>query len=107
MRCEAVARTTKRRCARGAMPGSRFCRYHQGATSAVEPLGVQDEIALLKSHIRKAVEAGDEVAMRKGIETLCKAVRIQYVLGGRSAESLAGSLSKVLEEVGNELGITL
>ncbi|MGI5836930.1 MAG: hypothetical protein ACOX87_10675, partial [Chloroflexota bacterium] len=69
--------------------------------------GVSDEIALLRMLIRKAIREGDAEATRKGIETLCRALKLQYALEGRSAEGLASSLARVLDEVGNELGITL
>ncbi len=69
--------------------------------------GVDDEIAVLRMLIRKAVREGDADATRKGIETLCRAIKVQYALDGRSAEGLAGSLARVLDEVGNELGMSL
>ncbi len=69
--------------------------------------GVEDEIALLRTQIRKAAREGDVEATRRGIETLCRALKVQYAMEGRSAEGLAGSLARVLEEVGNELGMTL
>ncbi len=135
MRCTADAKRTGRRCGRVAQPGSRYCSYHQegargrplgegptggGASSysalpyeepqapeSAAPHGMDGEIALLRRRIREAADEGDWEAMRKGIETLCKVLKVQYVLAGRSSESLAGSLSRVLEEVGNELGIAL
>ncbi len=69
--------------------------------------GVGDEITLLRRQIREADQTGDSEGVRRGIETLLKALRVQHVLAGRSAESLADSLAKVLEEVGNELGMPL
>jgi hypothetical protein len=72
-----------------------------------DPPGVSDEIALLRRQIREAANAGDWESVRRGIDTLCKALRIQHVLTGRAAEGLSGSLAHVLEEVGVELGIPL
>lgn len=69
--------------------------------------GVGDEIALLRMLIRKAIREGDTEATRRGIETLCRALKVQYALEGRSAEGLANSLARVLDEVGNELGMVL
>jgi len=69
--------------------------------------GVEDEIAVLRMLIRKVAREGDVEATRRGIETLCRALKVQYALEGRSAEGLAGSLARVLDEVGNELGMAL
>ncbi len=69
--------------------------------------GVEDEIAVLRMLIRKVAREGDVEATRKGIETLCRALKVQYALEGRSADGLAGSLARVLDEVGNELGMAL
>lgn len=135
MQCTATAKSTGQRCGRAARQGSRYCRYHQegergrppgevatgGEASSCsafpyeEPRapesavshGMDGEIVLLRRRIREAADEGDWEAMRRGIETLCKVLKVQYVLAGRSSESLAGSLSRVLEEVGNELGMTL
>ena len=135
MRCTATAKSTGQRCGRVALQGSRYCRYHEAkergrppgeeatgsesfsrsafppeeseAPGSAAPRAMDGEIALLRRRIREAADEGDWEAMRRGIETLCKVLKVQYVLVGRSSESLAGSLSRVLEEVGNELGITL
>jgi len=69
--------------------------------------GVEDEIAVLRMLIRRVAREGDVEATRRGIETLCKALKVQYALEGRSAEGLAGSLARVLDELGNELGMAL
>lgn len=69
--------------------------------------GVDDEIALMRMLIRRAVREGDLEETRRAIDTLCRALKVQYALEGRSAEGLAGSLAKVLDEVGNELGMAL
>lgn len=69
--------------------------------------GVDDEIAVLRMLIRKVARDGDLEATRRGIETLCRALKVQYALEGRSAEGLAGSLARVLDEMGNELGMSL
>lgn len=69
--------------------------------------GVEDEIAVLRMLIRRVAREGDVEATRRGIETLCKALKVQYALEGRSADGLAGSLARVLDELGNELGMAL
>ncbi len=68
--------------------------------------GVEEEIALLRILLRKMAQEGDVEAARRNIETLCRALRVQYVLGGHSTEGLAGSLAQVPDELGNELGMT-
>lgn len=128
MRCEAIARRTGEQCSRSALPGGRYCRYHrrdgqregersfysdvleEGALElevAAALRGVEDEIAVLRMLIRKVAREGDVEATRRGIETLCRALKVQYALEGRSADGLAGSLARVLDEVGNELGMAL
>ena len=133
MQCAAIAIRTGRRCQRMVVPGTRYCRFHHDArvgdaeevtavrgdaplqSQVVMPIpgdtpvgiGVEDEIVMLRRQIREADQMGDPEAVRRGIETLLKALKVQHVLAGRSAESLADSLAKVLEEVGAELGTAL
>jgi hypothetical protein len=129
MRCVATARSTGVRCGRSALPGGRYCRYH-GSTgrqeAAGEPLypallddeapdleavaavrGVDDEIALLRMLIRKVAREGDVEATRRAIDTLCRALKVQYALDGKPADGLSASLARVLDEIGNEMGMAL
>ncbi|MHB0870819.1 MAG: hypothetical protein ACYC5J_15410 [Chloroflexota bacterium] len=133
MQCAATVKGTKRRCRQMALPGGDYCWVHaraeagrrgeQGAersfySDALDEVelglevatalrGVGDEIAVLRVLIRKVAREGDLEATRRGIETLCRALKVQYALEGRSAEGLAGSVARVLDEVGNELGMAL
>jgi len=136
VQCAAVARRTGKRCRLEALPRERYCRYHQneaqpqhedetpmqrdrtfysdaldegelGLEIAAALRGVDDEIAVLRMLIRKVAREGDVEATRKAIETLCRALKVQYALEGRAADGLARSLAKVLNEVGNELGMAL
>lgn len=133
VQCEAIARSTGRRCGRMAPADSALCRLHQGPAGsgpgrkagnrsfyadaleeevlglevAAALKGVGDEIAVLRVLIRKVAREGDLEATRRGVETLCRALKVQYALEGRSAEGLAGSLARVLDEVGTELGMVL
>jgi hypothetical protein len=129
VRCVATARSTGVRCGRSALPGSRYCRYHgpRGWEETSEELfystppegeafdlemaaavrGVDDEIALLRMLIRKVALKGDVEATRRAIDTLCRALKVQYALEGRPAEGLSGSLARVLDEIGNEMGMAL
>jgi len=133
--CEAIVRGTGKRCGRKTYSDSRFCGYHRrhpdkyGVAERGQELspfystgvrdgmldlevaaalrGVDDEIAVLRMLIRAAVQEGDAEGTRKAIETLCRALKVQYALDGRSAEGLASSLARVLDEVGSELSMTL
>ena len=131
MRCAAISKRTGDRCGRLVSPGDKFCCYHAKRSQRLEALeilgakplllregspeleplallrGVDGEILLLRAQIRRAAAEGDREYARRGIETLCKVLKVQYVLAGRSSEGLADSISRVLEEVGNELGMTL
>ncbi len=122
MRCAAIAASTGKLCRRPAGPGEAFCSYHRSHAApaptaeeepavrpetAVGDLGIGEEIALLRRQIREAHRAGDAEAARRGIETLIKAVRVQHVVEGRSAESISAHLARVLDEIGAELGTPL
>src|SRR5450759_4024081 len=103
MRCAAIVKRTGKPCARGALSGSRFCGYHrQGRFRVAGERSAEQERPSFYSDV---LEEGDLEATRRGIETLCRALKVQYALEGRSADGLAGSLARVLDEVGNELGM--
>jgi len=66
------------------------------------------EIALLRLMIRRAVKEGADLKLiTRGIDTLGRALKVQYGISGRAAQSLEEALAKVLDEIGNELGMTL
>ena len=69
--------------------------------------GVDDEIAVLRMLIRKVAREGDVETTRRAIDTLCRALKVQYALDGRPAEGLASSIARVLDELGNEMGMSL
>ena len=129
MRCAAVAISSGMRCKRAVVPGARYGSLHLNSRfggseevsaipsnapplpQAVTPIeseppagiGIEDEIAMLRYQIREARQMGDSEAVRRGIETLVKAVKVQRVIMGRAENSLTASLAKVLEEVGAEV----
>jgi hypothetical protein len=132
MQCTAVSVRTRKRCRLPALAGYRYCRHHRNALrpqeqwmpaegdavqpdqevpaipdALVERQGVSDEIGLLRHQIRQSYQAGDAEAVRRGIDTLCKALRIQHVLEGRSGEGISSSIAHVLDEIGAELGMPL
>lgn len=69
--------------------------------------GVDAEIAILRVMIRRMVNVGDVEAARRGIDTLCRMLRARHALDERSAGQLAGSLERVLDTLGEELGVPL
>ncbi|MCL5074201.1 MAG: hypothetical protein M1136_00905 [Chloroflexi bacterium] len=67
-----------------------------------------DEIALLKVLIRRALaEEPDLKMVRAAVDTLCRALKVQYALRGKAARNLEEALAKALDEIGNELGMSL
>jgi hypothetical protein len=47
------------------------------------------------------------VEARRDIEALCRTLKVQYALDDRSTDNLSQALARVLDEIGNELGMTL
>ncbi|HLI26029.1 MAG TPA: hypothetical protein VKZ60_03105 [Chloroflexota bacterium] len=132
MRCEALTRKGVP-CARPALRGERVCANHAGRCgarpgnrnalrhglysrqlSAVERVelfaaramaGLDEEIALTRLLILRALRERDPGAYARLAETLCRQLRTQRQLSGAGADSLAAALGKVLDEVAAELGI--
>lgn len=74
------------------------------AAEAARLEGIDTEIALLRLLIRKAArEEKDSREVRLRIEALCKALRLQHLLSGRSADTLAEMLGQALDEVGLQM----
>ena len=80
--------------------------------AAVAGLGLADEVALLRSAIQRL--AHDEAAasqvktlaeLRHQIDTLCTALKTQHALEGRDEDVISAALARVLEELGDELGV--
>ncbi len=73
--------------------------------------GLADEIALLRAHLKRAVEASprnakarkDLKVVTEGIETLLKAVSTQYRLSPRSSRDLAENMAAALNQLGDQL----
>ncbi|HEY8475637.1 MAG TPA: hypothetical protein VIN09_02075 [Chloroflexota bacterium] len=127
MQCAARLRRTGDRCPRPAVPGSAFCRRHgrQRSTApdfyarlltpeeradlaaAAQLDGIDAEIAILRVLIRRVASQGDLDAARKGIDTLTRALKVQYALSDRATDNLSQALVRVLDEIGRELGMAL
>ena len=74
---------------------------------AAELEGVAAEIAVLRVLIKQDLAHGNLAEARRDIDTLCRTLKVQYALDERSADTLAQSISRVLDELGEELGVTL
>ena len=69
--------------------------------------GVDAEIAVLRVLIKQDLSEGRMVEARRDIEALCRTLKVQYALDDRSTDNLSQALARVLDEIGNELGMTL
>jgi hypothetical protein len=69
--------------------------------------GVDAEIAVLRVLIKQDLSEGRVAEARRGIETLCRTLKVQYALDDRSTDNLSQALARVLDEIGSELGMTL
>lgn len=75
--------------------------------------GLAQEVALLRASIRRLArpdsEAGEHVKvlaeLRHQVEALCTALKTQLVLEGNGGDARAAELARVLDELGDELGV--
>lgn len=75
-------------------------------TAALGNLGLDDEIALLKVLIRRAVAAGAGAhTIIPAVNALVRALKVRHALRGQEARNLDEALSQALTEIGDELGI--
>lgn len=72
---------------------------------AREIQGLDEEIAMLRVHLRKALEASPEDLrlLTHGIDMLVKAVAAQYRLSPKARRDLAGHLTNLLNSLGDQL----
>lgn len=81
----------------------------QQLPAAREMEGLDEEIAVLRTKFRSAVEAAQDntkeelMLMMRGIDMLVKAVSARYRLSPKAEEDLADSLSNVIRGVGGQL----
>ncbi len=74
--------------------------------------GLEQEVAVLRASIRQLAN-NDGVAahvkvlaeLRHQIETLCRALKAQQSLEGHNGDARAAEMTRVLEELGDELGV--
>jgi len=79
----------------------------QDLVQAATLKGVDAEIAVLRVLIKQDLSEGRMVEARRDIEALCRTLKVQYALDDRSTDNLSQALARVLDEIGNELGMTL
>jgi hypothetical protein len=95
----------------GATPG----RFYAGLLTEAEladlagagERGIEDEVALLRVLARRAVDAGDQKQALKVVRALVAAIKVQDGLADGVAKELDRTLSAVLDELGQELGVPL
>jgi hypothetical protein len=74
--------------------------------------GLEQEVAVLRASIRQLANDGDMAAhvkvlaeLRHQIEALCRALKTQQALEGHDGDERAVEMARVLEELGDELGV--
>jgi chemotaxis protein histidine kinase CheA len=86
-------------------------RLDVGAVANIE--GLAQEVAVLRASIRQLAEpdtnTGEHVKilaeLRHQVEALCRALKTQQALAGRESSTRADELARVLDELGDELGV--
>ena len=104
-----AANRRRRRNYYGSLALNKAERLELSRAGGVEGLG--DEIALLRAHLKRSVEASprgkkarkDLRVVSQGVETLLKAVSTQYRLSPRGREGLADNIARVLDSLGDQL----
>jgi hypothetical protein len=109
------------RCPLTALPGSQTCGAHPAAAhpgsfytdqltaedqralaAAAELTGVDAEIAVLRVLIRRVLTLGDVELARRGIETLCRTLKIRHALDEGTSSQLADMLTRVLDTIAED-----
>ena len=128
LRCAATLASGKP-CSREAHPSTDVCSRHarvradgaarafyttrlsaeerQMLAAASQLEGVEAEIAVLRVLIRRVVDVGDVEAARRGIDTLCRTLRVRHDLDQGASDRLSASIERVLDNLGGELGVSL
>lgn len=99
----------RRRNYYGSLALSKAERLELNRAGSVE--GLADEIALLRTQLKRAVEASprnakarkDLKVVTQGMETLLKAVSTEYRLSPRGRGDLADNIGRVLDSLGDQL----
>ena len=117
-RATGLARRGRRRRARPSDSSARPTRQEIGEPLRLDPAavanveGLEEEVALLRAAIRRLADDGDVaghvktlVELRLQIAALCTALKTQRALSGGEADAISAALARVLEELGNEVGV--
>ncbi|HYU17451.1 MAG TPA: hypothetical protein VEQ11_02030 [Chloroflexota bacterium] len=82
------------------------------SAAIVDAEGLKYEVALLRAAIRRIATNGnlaDSVKvlaeLRHQVETLCTALKTQHALDRRTADAVSAALARILEEIGDEIGV--
>ena len=67
--------------------------------------GVDAEIAVLRVLIRRVLTLGDVEAARRGIETLCRTLKVRHALDEQASGQLADTLNRVLDTLAEDEAI--
>lgn len=105
----AVKGRRRRRNYYGSLAVSRAERLELSRAGSVD--GLADEIALLRTQLKKAVQGSpqrskarkDLKVVSQGLETLLKAVSAEYRLSPRGRGDLADNVARVLNSLGDQL----
>jgi hypothetical protein len=107
-------------CPLDASPGSSTCASHPWPTDdgfyadqltaadrqtlllAAAVDGVDAEIAVLRVLIRRVLSLGDVESARRGIDTLCRTLKVRQALDAHGAERLAETLGRVLDTIAED-----
>ena len=76
--------------------------------------GLTEEVAMLRASIRELAHPHGDLSehvkilaeLRHQIEALCSALKTQQALRGRDGDERAADLTRVLEDLGDRLGVS-
>lgn len=116
-------------CRREAKPDSTLCKLHQNLVlrrqararlkkrfsleaerhlaEVAQREGVDAEIAAFRILIDQKFQAEDIKAVRPALDTLARLIRLRHHLDKTSSDRLEGTLERVLDTLGEELGVDL
>jgi hypothetical protein len=77
-------------------------------------VGLKEEVVLLRASIRELAQPGTDAAehvkilaeLRHQIEALCITLKTQQALDGRGGHERRAALDRVLEELGDDVGVS-
>ena len=81
-------------------PAARLRAGKRAPQAAETPVGLEEEVEMLRDVIRKLAARGDVKEARHQVDTLCRVLRTRYTLDDHTADSLAAVLMDTLEDAG-------